>query len=230
LELAKVDLEIGVDVDVGWPDRSVRVATGMKPSQSRYETMRPSDQGLATKFLGLLFECRWFIRQEAVESAVDFRACEEGADGIIDEIRGVDRDEMWMHQLAQTSNLLEHLCRGKEMRCAADLDLRTQVHATYRTGEHDLIGGVLPALDANRRLHSFHRHAFVLRVCDMLAFRKSTHQIPPLGMEKLGVEGEIVPHRRETQPVHVLLGNREIIVIAGCVDEGKDAIGDTNGL
>jgi hypothetical protein len=68
--------------------------------------MRPSDQGLATKFLGLSLESRWFIRQEAMKSAVGLRAGEEGTDRVVDEIRGMDRDDMLMRQLAQTLDLL----------------------------------------------------------------------------------------------------------------------------
>jgi hypothetical protein len=49
-------------------------------------------------------------------------------------------------------------------------------------------------------------------------------------MEELGIKGEIVPHRRETQSIHVLFGNREIIVIARLVDECKDTVGNSNGI
>jgi hypothetical protein len=49
-------------------------------------------------------------------------------------------------------------------------------------------------------------------------------------MEELGIQGEIVPHRRQTQSIHVLFGDREIIVITRLVDKRKDAIGNSNGI
>lgn len=204
----------------------------MEPCKSRCETMRPSDQGLTAKLLGLPFERRWFIRQEAVQSAIDLRGREERTNRIVDEIRGMERDKMWMRQLPQPANFVQHLLCRKEVRCATNLNLRAQVHATYRASEHNFIGGVIPALDTivRRCTHNLYRNAFVLRVFDVLAFANPTHQIPPLSMEELRVECGIVPHGRETQSIHVLFGDREIVVIARLVDECKDAVGNANGI
>lgn len=137
-----------------------------------------------------------------------------------------------MREFTQTSNLVQHLSRRKEMRCTANFNLRAQVDATYRAGQNDLIGGIIPTLDATirRRADNLHRHTFILRVRDMFSLPNSPHQIPPLSMEELGVEGDIVPRRRQTQSIHVLFGDREIIVIARFVNERKDAIGDSNGV
>jgi hypothetical protein len=144
----------------------------------------------------------------------------------------MDRDNMLMREFAQTSNLLQHLSGRKEMRRTANLDLRAQVDATYRAGQNDLIGGIIATLDATTRRSPdhFHRHTFIPRICNMLSLPNSPHQIPPLSMEEFGIEGDIVARRRQTQSIHVLLGDREIIVIARFVDERKDAIGDSNGI
>jgi hypothetical protein len=142
----------------------------------------------------------------------------------------MDGDNMLMRQFAQTPNLLQHLRRRKEMRRTANLDLRAQVDATYRASQNYLIGGVIPTLDVTTRgsADNFHGHTFILRVRNMLPLTNSSHKIPPLRMKELSIEGDIVPRRRQTQSIHVLFGDREIIVIARFVDERKDAIGDSN--
>jgi hypothetical protein len=144
----------------------------------------------------------------------------------------MDRDNMLMRQFAQTLNLLQHLSRRKEMRCTANLNLRAQIHATYRAGQNDLISGIIPTLDATTRrsADNFHGHTFILRVRNMLPLPNPPYQIPPLSMEELSIEGDVIPRRRKTQSIHVLFGDREIIVIARFVDERKDAIGDSNSV
>lgn len=86
-----------------------------------------------------------------MQSALDLRARKEGTNRIVDKIRGMERDKMWMRQLPQTANFVQHLLCRKKVRCATNLNLRAQVHATYRASEHDFIGGVIPALDAIAR-------------------------------------------------------------------------------
>lgn len=49
-------------------------------------------------------------------------------------------------------------------------------------------------------------------------------------MKELRVKCGIVPHGRETQSIHVLFGDREIVVIARLVDECKDAVGNADGI
>lgn len=56
--------------------------------------MWPGDEGLATLFLWETFEGLRFVCQEVVEGAVCFGGGEERADVVVDEVGGVDGDEV----------------------------------------------------------------------------------------------------------------------------------------
>lgn len=118
------------------------------------------------------------------------------------------------------------------MRCSADVDLGPQEDPTHRPRENDLVDRLIPALHstAGRGAYHFHRNAFFPGIRDMLAFRNATDQEPPLRMEEPGIEGWIVPTGAQAQPIHVLLGDGQVIVVAGPIDQSKDPIGDADRI
>lgn len=49
-------------------------------------------------------------------------------------------------------------------------------------------------------------------------------------MEEPRIQSRVIAVRRQTQQINIRLGNREVIIIARLVDQGKDAIGDPNRI
>lgn len=86
LELAERDVEVWIDENIGWADGAVGTAASMQPGNGRCQTVRPSNQGAATLFLGEAFEERRLIGQEAVQSAVCLGARKQHADLVVDKI------------------------------------------------------------------------------------------------------------------------------------------------
>ena len=139
---------------------------------------------------------------------------------------------MLVSQLAQRSNLGQHLVRSEEVRCTADLHLSSQINTAHRAGENHLVGSVITTLQstAGENTHSFDWHTLVPRIYDMLTLGNTSDNEPPLGMEEARISGRIIPIWAETELIDILLRHGQIMIIPRLVDERKDAIGDANGI
>jgi hypothetical protein len=167
-----------------------------------------------------------------VQGAVCFGASEERAYSIIDEVRGIDGDDVSMCQLPQLLDLGQHFLRGKEVWCSADLYLGAQKDSRHRPGKYDLVDCIIPTLDpaAGQGTHHLHRNAFISRISDMLTLGNPSHQEPPLSVEESGIESRVIAIRGQAQQINIRLGHREIVIVARLIDKSKYAIGDTNGI
>ena len=79
-------MEVWINENIGWADGAVWTAASMQPGHGGCQTVRPSNQGAATLFLGEAFEERRLISQEAVQSPVCLGAREQHADLVVDKV------------------------------------------------------------------------------------------------------------------------------------------------
>lgn len=113
---------------------------------------------------------------------------------------------------------------------SADLYLRAHEHARHQSGKYDLVDGIIPTLDSvvRYRPYDLDRHTLIPSIGDMISLRDSPHQEAPLRLEKSRIESSVIAIGRQVQHINIRLGEREIVIVAGFIDEGKYAIGDTN--
>lgn len=118
------------------------------------------------------------------------------------------------------------------MRCSADLYLGAHEDARHRPGEYDPVDGIIPTLDsgASHGPHHLHRNTFISSICDMLTLGNPPHQVAPLSLKESRIEGRVIAIRGQVQHINVGLGHREIVIVAGLVDESEYAVGNTNGI
>lgn len=64
----------------------------------------------------------------------------------------------------------------------------------------------------------------------MIPLANAPHQKPPLRTEEARIQRGIITLRRETQQIDIRLRGRQVIIIAGLIDQRKDAIGDPDGV
>jgi hypothetical protein len=137
---------------------------------------------------------------------------------------------MFMRELFQLADLSKNLSRGKEVRSTADLHLSAHVDSTNRPSEDDLVNGIIPTMQSTARMrtHRLNRHTLILGINHMVTLPNTANQKPPLRMEETGFEGDIFPIGTKLQEIDTVFGNGQVVIITRLINEGKDAIGNTN--